>query len=730
MTDRNHSDDGIVAMADLMDAAHAVINPESARLHGVAESEYETDLQHGSAALAAAAADGFTPVLLLGQGSSADVWRCADEALNREIALKTIRPGSRPSPEAAEALLRCEAEILSGIHHAGVVHVIRHTGQGDASYLAMQYVDGDTLTVHCKVLSLGLEPRLGLFQQVLDVAAYLHSEGVIHGDIKPDHILVREGGHPVLIDFGLAAQWRYTESLAPDQHRVGGSGPYCAPEVLDGTLHRPDPGQDVYALGVILKELLEAPGVPGDDPLVSRLARLAEQATQADPAKRFADAGAMRTAYQAIIDPDTEPGNSNSPSGRAPHASPRKTIAFALLAALFIAAIGTAWIQTAGRDQPEQAGGPGPGSTPRDAVPLSQQAGLLEGVLTKIAASDLAGAQEQFSSATDGLEPTAGPWEIRHLAYRLSGRGLATPYTDSPYAAPFALDAAYHPSSQTLVYVRPDDTRYEIWMRARDQAPRLLATSPDFIQAIATAPHARQVAGLIGDGSVGVWSVSEDGAGPVTQHVLPREPDAKKAWFGADGKHLYVFAPGPRTVECWSVSGVGPAELLWTAGQADDAYALPSGRGQLMVATQSADAPTTLRVISEAGEDLRTIPMPDSALPVAADALPNPDSPVCLGMDQGYVRLFDPELGWLDPIDLGVNQTVTAVAYSPGESRVFAGMGRVHILDTDGRLMMRLGDRNAPHEHITALHYSQDDAALTAVTLRQVWRWSCPPTDD
>jgi eukaryotic-like serine/threonine-protein kinase len=193
-------------------------------------------------------------IRLLGEGGMAEVWLAqrADGSIKREIALKLPRlRGDRQ--DLARRFAR-ECDILAALEHP---HIARLYDAGISPdglpYLAMEYVRGEKLTTWCDQLRLGVPERLELVLQVLDAVQYAHAHQVIHRDIKPSNILVNEAGQVQLLDFGVAKLLAQDEQLTIAYGRAM-TPDYASPELARGD--PPDPGSDVYSLGVLLYELL------------------------------------------------------------------------------------------------------------------------------------------------------------------------------------------------------------------------------------------------------------------------------------------------------------------------------------------------------------------------------------------------------------------------------------------------------------------------------------------
>jgi serine/threonine protein kinase/TolB-like protein len=197
-------------------------------------------------------------IRLLGTGGMAEVWlaRRADGAFKREVALKL--PMLARAPAGLEARFARERDILASLEHP---HIARFYDAGvdpqGLPYLAMEYVQGASLTDWCDAHRLGIPERLGLFLQVLEAVQYAHEKSVIHRDLKPSNILVTESGQVRLLDFGVARLLEGEETDQPALTSVYGRAltpDYASPELLRGDPI--DARSDLYSLGILLYELL------------------------------------------------------------------------------------------------------------------------------------------------------------------------------------------------------------------------------------------------------------------------------------------------------------------------------------------------------------------------------------------------------------------------------------------------------------------------------------------
>lgn len=154
--------------------------------------------------------------------------------------------------------LHRERDMLSRLAHPNIARLIDGGTTEDGSpYLVLGYVDGTPLDDFCRHRRLALRERLELFRSVCEAVSYAHGQLVLHRDLKPANILVTETGVPVVLDFGLAKLARTSLEVALDSTTTGHrllTPEYASPEQVSGL--RVTPAADVYALGLVLYELL------------------------------------------------------------------------------------------------------------------------------------------------------------------------------------------------------------------------------------------------------------------------------------------------------------------------------------------------------------------------------------------------------------------------------------------------------------------------------------------
>ena len=269
----------------------------------------------------------------LGEGGMATVHRAERVGKDgrRECALKRLLPRVAVQQDARRAFVD-EGRLTRYLHHPNIVATYESGTFRETAFIAMEYAPGPTLkqlAQHCSVTA-GAIPTpvmLNIAAQLCDALDYAHNLrgedgeplGIIHRDVSPSNIIVFDGGHVKLIDFGLAkARLRTGEETAVGL--IKGKYNYIAPEYLAGEL---DARADLWALGVVMYELLTCrrlfdgfddvetmtrvrklpiPRPSLANPRVSReVDEVVMTALERDPTRRWQSAAAMRDALRSVI---------------------------------------------------------------------------------------------------------------------------------------------------------------------------------------------------------------------------------------------------------------------------------------------------------------------------------------------------------------------------------------------------------------------------------------------
>lgn len=197
----------------------------------------------------------------LRSGGMANVYIAWDAALQRNVAIKRLKPELLNDPAALNAF-HSEARTLAALRHPNIVEVFDAHFDGHP-YLVMELVEGQPLSA---LMPLPPQQAVDYALQITSALAHSHANGVIHCDVKPDNILIDQAGHVKLLDFGI--------SLIDGQgchDEVLGSPHYIAPErVLGSPL---TPAADIYSLGIVLFQMITGV-VPFDGPDAATIAHL------------------------------------------------------------------------------------------------------------------------------------------------------------------------------------------------------------------------------------------------------------------------------------------------------------------------------------------------------------------------------------------------------------------------------------------------------------------------
>ena len=198
----------------------------------------------------------------------ADVHRATDEALQREVAVKMLRPIAGGSKGRDRFI--AEAQMLAGLSHTGLVTVLDAGFDAERPFLVMELVEGPTLAEVC---ASPCEPERveSVGAQVGETLAFVHSRGIVHRDVKPGNVLLGPGGQVKLADFGIARLVDQDSGFTRTGFAMG-TVAYVSPEQVRG--ETVTGASDTYSLGLVLLEALTGKREFGGNDLDAAQARL------------------------------------------------------------------------------------------------------------------------------------------------------------------------------------------------------------------------------------------------------------------------------------------------------------------------------------------------------------------------------------------------------------------------------------------------------------------------
>jgi tetratricopeptide (TPR) repeat protein/tRNA A-37 threonylcarbamoyl transferase component Bud32 len=265
---------------------------------------------------------GYVILEVIGRGGMGVVYKARHHRLDRLVALKMVLSGAHASPEQL-ARFTIESQAVAQLLHPGIVQIYEVGEHDGLPYFSLEFVAGGSLA---NKIGDKPQPAREAAAMVHDLAVAMreaHRHHIIHRDLKPANVLLTPDGHPKITDFGLAKRLD-ADSQQTQTGATMGTPSYMAPEQAMGHTHQIGPLSDLYALGVILYEMLVGrPPFQGASPLETiELARSQEpvppirlqpkipvdleticlKCLQKDPLKRYADAAALAEDLQRFLE--------------------------------------------------------------------------------------------------------------------------------------------------------------------------------------------------------------------------------------------------------------------------------------------------------------------------------------------------------------------------------------------------------------------------------------------
>lgn len=206
---------------------------------------------------------------LLGRGGMGEVYLARDIRLDRKVALKILPADLAANQDRMRRFVQ-EAKAAAALNHPNIAHIYEIGEADGVNFIAMEFIDGQTLRQCILDLSTDLPKLLQLFQHAAEGLSKAHAAGIVHRDLKPENIMITRDGHAKVFDFGLAKlieppqssnsseASEFVTATIPDSHSayglVLGTAGYMAPEQAQGNTDEIDQRSDIFSFGCILYE--------------------------------------------------------------------------------------------------------------------------------------------------------------------------------------------------------------------------------------------------------------------------------------------------------------------------------------------------------------------------------------------------------------------------------------------------------------------------------------------
>jgi serine/threonine protein kinase len=262
---------------------------------------------------------GYKIVSMLGRGNFGTVFLALPPNSGRPVALKVAHPAWQASylPD----LVTREASVLSRLRHQHIVRFYESRSADGYWIISTEWIDGKDLRDLMLESRIPFHRSIEITLQLLDALGHAHKQGVVHRDVKPANVKLDQRGNVKLLDFGLAKLYRGLGPTFSQEGEVKGSLDYMSPEQAAGKVHEIDPRSDLYAVAVILYEMLtghrplpastdDVSQDAGNQPFLApqtlnftipdALNEVCLKALQANPGERFQSADEFAAALAAI----------------------------------------------------------------------------------------------------------------------------------------------------------------------------------------------------------------------------------------------------------------------------------------------------------------------------------------------------------------------------------------------------------------------------------------------
>lgn len=280
----------------------------------------------------------------IARGGMGAVYRGAQRALKRQVAIKIMPPGIEDGELQFASRFKQEAQAMAQLSHPNIVAVFDagETAEG-LLYFVMEFIEGtDVAQLIASHGRLEAQQAVSIISAVCEALAFAHEEGIVHRDIKPSNVMIDKKGRVKVADFGLAKTLNMESTLITRSDVALGTPDFLAPEALIPGM-KVDGRVDLYAVGVMLYQMLTGKIPRGRFEMPSGVVKgvnkgfdsVVDRAMQTDRDKRYSTATEMKQDVESLTMPQSGPGK--PPPGKLAKARTTKPFLLAAAAVVILA---------------------------------------------------------------------------------------------------------------------------------------------------------------------------------------------------------------------------------------------------------------------------------------------------------------------------------------------------------------------------------------------------------